>query len=100
MPKEKFSAAFKAKVAIAAIQEKETLAELARKYEIAPSKISQWKDELIGNAEEAFNKPTSDRKEVKKLQHENEKLLRKVGQLSLECDFFAQACEDAGLKVR
>jgi transposase-like protein len=33
MPKEKFSAAFKAKVAIAAIQEKETLAELARKYE-------------------------------------------------------------------
>jgi hypothetical protein len=27
-------------------------------------------------------------------------LMRKVGQLTLECDFFASACEDAGLKVR
>jgi len=29
-----------------------------------------------------------------------ERLERKVGQLTIDCDFFASACEDAGLKVR
>jgi len=40
------------------------------------------------------------RKEMKQLKTENERLLRKVGQLTIDCDFFASACEDAGLKVR
>jgi transposase len=100
MPKEKFTAAFKAKVALEAIKEKETLAELAKRYSVAPSKISQWKDELLNHAESAFEKPSTESKEFKKLQHEKDCLLKKVGQLTVECDFFAQACEDAGLKVR
>jgi transposase len=100
MPKEKFTAAFKAKVALAAIQEKETLSELAKTYAVAPSKISQWKEELLNRAEFAFEKPSTESKEVRKLQNENDRLLKKVGQLTVECDFFAQACEDAGLKVK
>ena len=43
----KFTPAFKAKVVIEAIQEKETLAELAKRYEVSPSKITEWKDELL-----------------------------------------------------
>ena len=37
---------------------------------------------------------------MKKLKSENDRLLKKVGQLTIDCDFFATACEDAGLKVR
>ena len=96
----KFTSAFKAKVAIEAIKEKETVAELAKRYEVTPGKIKEWKDEFLANAEQAFEKPVNNEKEVKALKQEKERLLKKVGQLTLECDFFAEACEDAGLKVR
>lgn len=100
MPREKFDAAFKAKVALAAVQEKETLPELAKRFGVAPAKITQWKEELLSGAASAFEKPGAQKKELKKLQGENERLLKKVGQLTVENDFFAKACEDAGLKVR
>ena len=47
----KFTSAFKAKVAIEAIKEKETVAELAKRYEVSPKKITEWKDEFLANAE-------------------------------------------------
>ena len=83
----KFTSAFKAKVAIEAIKEKETVAELAKRYEVTPGKIKEWKDEFLANAEQAFEKPVNNEKEVKALKQEKERLLKKVGQLTLECDF-------------
>ena len=96
----RFTNAFKAKVAIEAIKETATVQELAKRYEVSPSKITEWKDELLQNVGQAFEKPVDHRKEMKQLKTENERLLRKVGQLTIDCVFFASACEDAGLKVR
>ena len=96
----KFDASFMAKVAIEALQEKETLQALAKKYGVAPSKIEEWKEKLLQNSNKAFESDAEDKREIKKLKETNAKLERKVGQLTLECDFFAEACEDAGLKVR
>ena len=76
------------------------MASLAKKYGVAPSIITNWKDELLENSSKAFESPSTEKYEVKKLKAQNDRLMRKVGQLTLECDFFAQACEDAGLKVR
>ena len=42
----KFNASFKAKVAIAALQEKESLTSLATKYGLSPTVIQQWREEL------------------------------------------------------
>ena len=96
----KFTPAFKAKVAIAAIKETETVQELAKRYSVSPSKVTEWKDEFLAHADQAFERPSDNRKELKKLKSENDRLLKKVGQLTIDCDFFATACEDAGLKVR
>ena len=91
----KYSASFKARVALEAMKECETLESLARKYELSPSIISRWRDELIGNAEKVFDKSSCGAKELKRIKAQNDRLLHKVGQLTVECDFFAKACEDA-----
>lgn len=96
----KFTSAFKAKVAIEAIKESSTLAELAKRYEVSPSRITAWKEEFLSNASQAFDSPAAHDKELRALKGENERLMKKVGQLTLECDFFATACEESGLRVR
>lgn len=93
----KFTASFKAKVAVEALKETEPLESPAKKYGVAPSKITEW---LLNNADKAFGKDTESKSELKKVRAEKDRLLKKVGQLTIDCDFFAQACEDAGLKVR
>lgn len=49
-----FDGNFKAKVALEAIQEKLTLSELAAKYDVFPTQISDWKKEFIAGAGSVF----------------------------------------------
>ena len=44
--RKKYDAKFKAKVAIEAIKERETLSELAAKYEVSPVMIIRWKEDF------------------------------------------------------
>lgn len=50
----KFSSAFEAKVAIAALKEIETLAELAVRFEVHSNMISKWKQEFLERSPEIF----------------------------------------------
>ena len=96
-----FESAFKAKVALEAIKNEKTLIELAKEFNVPPSKISSWKDELLHNASSVFLKADhSDEKVVTHLKSEKDRVLKKIGELTVENDFFASACEDAGLKIR
>ena len=98
--KSKFDSSYKTKVVLEALKEKETLAELAKKYGIAPKQITDWKKEFLDKSSSVFDDKESESKEMKNLKAEKEKLLKKVGQLTMEVDFFAQACEAAGLKKK
>lgn len=98
--KSNYDAAYKAEVAIEAIKEQKTIAEIAAEYKVSPKMITAWKAEFLENAQQAFTKPESRKRETDKLKHENEKLLKKVGQLTLEVDFFADACEKSGILKR
>lgn len=94
----KHSPEFKAKVALATLKGDRTLPELAKRFDVHPNQITQWKAQLLEKAAEAFGgtqireaAPTVD---VKTLQ-------AKIGQLTMENDFLAVALgrlDDASAK--
>ena len=53
-PRRNHSAAFKAKVALAAVKGDHTLVQLAERFDVHPNQITQWKSELLQRAAEVF----------------------------------------------
>lgn len=86
----RYTAAFKAKVALAAVREHETIAQLAKRYGIHANQIYKWKKQFIDQAAVVFDSEskTSDGN------HEREDdLLKKIGELTIERDFLARGLE-------
>jgi transposase-like protein len=51
-----YSADFKTKVVLEILQERKTVQEIERKYELHPSLISTWKSQFLSNADVIFEK--------------------------------------------
>lgn len=89
----KFTGAFKAKVAIEALKERESLAELSKHFDIHPNIISKWKKEFLQNSPHVFDQQSKEtEKEV-----DVEKLYAKIGQLEIENDFLKKNLRKIGL---
>jgi len=89
--KKRYDAAFKAKVATAALRGDKTLSELASQYEINPTVIAGWKKELLSRAKELFEAP-SDKPSKAESSASDERLKElhaKIGQLTVENDFLS-----------
>ena len=74
---------FKTKVVLEALQERETIQEIGKKYEIHPNQISTWKSQFLANANSVFEKGIAKANDEK----EKDELFKKVGQLQVENDF-------------
>lgn len=85
----RFSAEFKAKVALEAIRGDQSISELASRYELHPNMITNWKRQAIDNMAEAFSSKSErsnkgDDTQIKELH-------AKIGELTVERDFLAKA---------
>ena len=89
----KFSASFKAKVALEAVKNQQTLAELAKKFEVNPVMISKWKAEFLENMSAAFEK--GDNAEEESV--DTQELYAQIGQLKVENEFLKKSCEKLGI---
>jgi transposase-like protein len=80
-----YSAAFKAKVALAAVKGDKTIAELASQYEVHPTQIAQWKKQLLESLPDVFN--NSRQKDRVRQDELTEHLYQQIGQLKVELDW-------------
>jgi len=85
-PRRNHSAVFKAKVALEAVKEEQTLVQLSERFQVHPNQITEWKKQLLEKAPEVFEKgkKNPDEPDVKELH-------AKIGRLAMENDFLAVA---------
>jgi len=81
----RFSASFKAKVALEALQERETIETLSKKYEVHPNQILSWKKELRENSEKVF--ASDGRSKVDQSAKLIDELYKQIGQLKVDNDW-------------
>lgn len=92
-PRRNHSAAFKAKVALAALKGDLTLSELSQRYEVHPNQIAQWKGLWLERAERVFSESAGGSPAV-----DVKALHAKIGELALENDFLEGALIKAGMR--
>lgn len=81
--RKKYTAEFKAQVALAAMRGDKTVAELAQQYEVHSTLIVQWKKRLQEDASTLFER----KKEDEQSAIDTDALYKKIGQLEMERDF-------------
>lgn len=84
--RKKFSDDFKAKVALEALKEQKTMAELSSEFSVHPSQVSAWRNQLKEQMGSVFG-----RSESKSLQEKDDlidELYKNIGKLQVEVDWF------------
>lgn len=80
----RFNAAIKARVAIEALREQKTVAQIAREFECHPSQVAKWKKEAVNGLAAFFAMPRGERAEDRLVTN----LYEQIGRLKMEVEWF------------
>lgn len=84
----RFDPKFKARVALEAVQERDSLAQLGHRHGVHPVLVGQWKRRLIERSDAAFESGVD-----RDAERREEELLRKIGELTVERDFLSRGLQ-------
>jgi transposase len=92
--RKRYEAAFKARVALAALKDDKTLSVLASEYGVHSTLISQWKRRLMSNVTRVFEEREDESRQDQ--QAVVEELHRQIGQLHVELDWLKKKAAQFG----
>ena len=94
MPRRKTirEAPFKARVALEAVKERETVSELAKRFQVHPTQIHDWKRRLLEQATSIFERDNS--KPVETI--DPAELYEQIGRLKVELEFLKKKVAQFG----
>ena len=95
----KFTSEFKSKVALEALREQEPLHEIAKRYQIHPTQVTEWKKALLSNASSVFESSKDKHEESFKQKLKEDRLYKQIGQLQVEVDFLKDSCDKLGVII-
>ena len=87
-----FSKEFKAKVALEALRERETLQELAKKYDLHPNQIVSWKKVIQSELPELFSRKKD--KKIEDTDSQIKSLYEEIGRLKMERDWLKKKVDE------
>ena len=91
-----FSAKQKSQIAVEALQERMTSAEIAKKHEVHPNQVSQWKRHLVEGVEELFDDGRSRGQAEEEQAALIARLYQHIGQLKVELDWVKKKSGEHG----
>lgn len=92
--RKKHTPAFKAQVALAALQEDHTVSELAAKHGVHPTLIHGWKKQLLQGAEDVFAR--GPRPEAADAEAQKAELFEQIGRLKMELEWVKKKAAGLG----
>ena len=95
----KYTSDFKSKVALEALREQQPIHEIAKRYQIHPTQVTEWKKALLCNPSSVFESTSSRHGEAFKQKLKEDRLYKQIGQLQVEVDFLKDSCDKLGVSI-
>ena len=103
MARKQYSPQFKAKLVLEVLQGEKELGAIAYENGVNPNLLRNWKREFLANASTVFEDPKKAEKKAKReeeaLKKETGRMLKTIGQLTLERDFLQDCFREVGLPI-
>jgi transposase-like protein len=90
------TAAFKAKVALAAVKELETVSQLASVHGVHPTQIHQWKRQLLEGAAGVFSQGAAGKRPGSEDESSTAELYEQIGRLKMQLEWLKKKAERVG----